>query len=184
MISSAVEGKCSEVMTWTSPKRFGNSSGPTARLPGCEVLWSVSPPSCEKKKKKPRRYSERVMIPCAWLPSPLGAITHDQARHHPEKAECVFFFSNLPPGGGCDLLLTCIRYSRGASLPRTTVFQVVNVCHVQVRWFIRCEVDDGSGENVQLSLVRRTVVSAQTDAGKKFRLIYCLFGLCCPPFIW
>lgn len=37
-------------MTWTSPKRFGNSSGPTAPLPGCEFLWSVSPPSCKKKK--------------------------------------------------------------------------------------------------------------------------------------
>lgn len=176
-----MEGKRSEVMTWTSPKRFGNSSGPTAPLPGCEFLWSVSPPSC--KNKKTRRYNERVMIPCAWLPSLLGAVAHDQARHHPKKGRvCFGFFFKLPPGGGCsgcDLLVTCIRCSRGSS----TVFQVV--CHVQVWWwFIWCEVDDGSGEK------RATSPGAMDGC---FCSVWCWkcildlfivrFGPCCPPFI-
>lgn len=160
VINWAVEGKRSEVMTWTSPKRFGNSSGPTAPLPGCEFLWSVSPPSC--KKKNTRRYNERVMIPCAWLPSLLGAVTHDQARHHPKKGRvCFGFFFKLPPGGGCsgcDLLVTCIRCSRGRCF----------------RLFVTFRCDDDSSDvkwttvqvrNVQLLLVRWTVVSAQFDAG-------------------
>ena len=138
-----------------------------------------------KKKKKTPTLQRTCYDSVRLIAFPAGSHhTRSGSASSRKGRVCFFFFSNLPPGGGCDLLLTCIRYSRGASLPRTTVFQVVNVCHVQVRWFIRCEVDDGSGENVQLSLVRRTVVSAQTDAGKKFRLIYCLFGLCCPPFIW
>lgn len=162
VISWAVEGKRSEVMTWTSPKRFGNSSGPTAPLPGCEFLWSVSPPSCKKKKNPTlqRACYDSVRL----IAFPAGSRRTRSGSASSKKRQSVFwFFFKLPPGGGCsgcDLLVTCIRCSRGSS----TVSQVV--CHVQVWWwFIWCEVDDGSGENVQLLLVRWTVVSAQFDAG-------------------
>lgn len=135
------------------------------------------------KKKKTRRYNERVMIPCAWLPSLLGAVAHDQARHHPKKGRvCFGFFFKLPPGGGCsgcDLLVTCIRCSRGSS----TVFQVV--CHVQVWWwFIWCEVDDGSGEKRATSPGAMDGCFCSDWCWKCILDLFIVrFGPCCPPFI-
>lgn len=99
-----------------------------------------------------------------------------------KRQSVLWFFFKLPPGGdcsGCDLLVTCIRCSRGSS----TVFQVV--CHVQVWWwFIWCEVDDGSGEK------RATSPGAMDGC---FCSVWCWkcildlfivrFGPCCPPFI-
>lgn len=157
-------------MTWTSPKRFGNSSGPTAPLPGCEFLWSVSPPSC--KKKNTRRYNERVMIPCAWLPSLLGAVAHDQARHHPKKGRvCFGFFFKLPPGGGCsgcDLLVTCIRCSRGRCF----------------RLFVTFRCDDDSSDVKWTTVQVRTCNFSWCDGWlfllslmleMHLRLVYCAF---------
>lgn len=176
-----MEGKRSEVMTWTSPKRFGNSSGPTAPLPGCEFLWSVSPPSCKKKKNPTlqRACYDSVRL----IAFPAGSRrTRSGSASSKKRQSVLWFFFKLPPGGdcsGCDLLVTCIRCSRGSS----TVSQVV--CHVQVWWwFIWCEVDDGSGEK------RATSPGAMDGC---FCSVWCWkcildlfivrFGPCCPPFI-
>lgn len=115
---------------------------------------------------------------------PAGSRRTRSGSASSKKRQSVFwFFFKLPPGGGCsgcDLLVTCIRCSRGSS----TVFQVV--CHVQVWWwFIWCEVDDGSGEK------RATSPGAMDGC---FCSVWCWkcildlfivrFGPCCPPFIW
>lgn len=172
-----MEGKRSEVMTWTSPKRFGNSSGPTAPLPGCEFLWSVSPPSCKKKKPDVTTsvlwFRAPDCLPC-WEPSHTIRLGRGQS--------VFWFFFKLPPGGGCsgcDLLVTCIRCSRGSS----TVFQVV--CHVQVWWwFIWCEVDDGSGEKRATSPGAMDGCFCSDWCWKCILDLFIVrFGPCCPPFI-
>lgn len=157
-------------MTWTSPKRFGNSSGPTAPLPGCEFLWSVSPPSCKKKKNPTlqRACYDSVRL----IAFPAGSRRTRSGSASSKKRQSVFwFFFKLPPGGGCsgcDLLVTCIRCSRGRCF----------------RLFVTFRCDDDSSDVKWTTVQVRTCNFSWCDGSlfllrlmleMHLRLVYCAF---------